>query len=92
MFSLLVEGFLFLKLVNGSTLVVLFDMSNTVSPAVNSILSLIMSRFSSGQLSRVILFIVCILRIYHISPSGILFVVIVNAAIVTGKQIGRAHV
>ena len=79
MFSLLFTAFLFAKLVNGSTLIVLFDISNTTSPAVNSILSLIVSMFSSGYFSSVILFIVCILRIYHISPSGILFVVIVIA-------------
>ena len=40
--------FLFAKLVSGSTLIILFDISNTTSPAVNSILSLIVSRFSSG--------------------------------------------
>ena len=44
----LFTAFLFAKLVNGSTLIVLFDISNTASPAVNSILSLIVSRFSSG--------------------------------------------
>ena len=48
MFSLLSTAFLFAKLVNGFTLVVVFAISNIVSPGVNSILSLIVSRFSSG--------------------------------------------
>ena len=61
---------------NGATLFAVSDISNTTSPAVNNILSLIVSRFSSGYFSSVILFIVCTLRIYHISPCGILFVII----------------
>ena len=48
MFSLWFSAFLFAKLVSGSTLIDVFDISNIVSPAVNSILSLIVSRFSSG--------------------------------------------
>ena len=80
MFSLLFTAFLFAKLVNGFILFAVSDISNAISPAVSSILSLIVSRFSSGQFSSVILFIVCILRIYHISPSGTLFVVIVIAS------------
>ena len=76
MFSLLFTAFLFAKLVNGFILVVVFDISNIVSPGVNSIFSLIVSRFSSGYLSSVVLFVVCTLRIYHISPCGILFVII----------------
>ena len=48
MFSLSFTAFLFAKLVNGFTLFAVSDISNTVSPAVNGILSLIVSRFSSG--------------------------------------------
>ena len=76
MFSFLFTAFLFAKLVNDVILFAASAISNTVSPAVNSILSLIVSRFSSGYFSSVILFVVCILRIYHISPVGILFVII----------------
>ena len=46
---------LFAKFVNGATLMFSFDMSNTVSPGVSSILSLIVSRFSSGYFSRDVL-------------------------------------
>ena len=56
------------------------DMSSSVLPGVCRIISLNLSMFSSGYDSSVVLFIVCILRIYHISPSGILFVFIVIAA------------
>ena len=57
------------------------DMFNSTFPAVCRILSLILSMFPSHDIfSSVILFIVCILRIYHISPSGTLFVLIVIAS------------
>ena len=52
-----------------------FDMSNTVSPGVSSILSLIVSRFSSGYFSKDVLFVVYIAVIYHVCPDGTKFVV-----------------
>ena len=60
---------------NGATLILSFDMSNTVSPGVSSILSLIMSRFSSGYFSKDVLIVVYIVVIYHVCPDGTRFVV-----------------
>ena len=57
---------LFANFVNGATLMLSFDMSNTVSPGVSSILSLIVSRFSSGYFSRDVLFVEYIAVIYHV--------------------------
>ena len=47
-FSFWFTAFLFAKLTNGFILFDVSDISDVVSPAVNSILSLIVSRFSSG--------------------------------------------
>ena len=78
MFSLLFTAFLFPKFVKGGRFVPLtVDIFNNVFPFDCSTISLIVSIFSSGIDSKVVLFIVCILRIYQISPSGTLFVVIV---------------
>ena len=66
---------LFAKFVNGATLILSFDMSNTVSPGVISILSLIVSRFSSEYFSKDVLFVVYIAVIYHVCPAGTKFVV-----------------
>ena len=63
---------------NGSTLKVPFDMSNTVSPGVSSILSLIVSRFSSGYFSRDVLCVEYMLLTNHVPPVGIFVVFIVR--------------
>ena len=47
-----------------------------VFPGFASMASLILSIFSSGIASNVVLFMVCMALIYHISPAGILFVII----------------
>ena len=59
----------------GSTLADLLAMSNTVSPGVNSILSRISSRFSSGIAFRDVLFVEYTALMYHVLPAGIRFVV-----------------
>ena len=51
-----------------------------IFPAFCRIASLILSIFASGCDSSVVLFMVCMALIYHISPSGILSVIIVIAA------------
>ena len=55
---------------NGSTLKVLSAMSNTVSPGVSSILSLIVSRVSSGYFSRDVLSVEYTFLTYHVPPAG----------------------
>ena len=59
----------------GSTLADRLAMSNTVSPGVNSILSRISSRFSSGIAFRDVLFVEYTALMYHVLPAGIRFVV-----------------
>ena len=60
---------------NGGTLIVSFAISNSTSPGVSNILSLIVSRFSSGYELRDVLFVVYIVVICHVCPDGTRFVV-----------------
>ena len=73
-FNLLFEP-LCVNRLKGSTLADRLAMSNTVSPGVNSILSRISSRFSSGYFSRDVLFVEYTALMYHVLPAGIRFVV-----------------
>ena len=59
----------------GSTLADRLAMSNTISPGVNSILSRISSRFSSGIFFRDVLLVEYTALMYHVLPAGIRFVV-----------------
>ena len=74
-FNLLFEPLCVNKL-KGSILADLLAMSNTVSPDVNSILSRISSRFSSGIAFSDVLCVEYIALIYQVLPPGILFGVI----------------
>ena len=69
--------------VNGATLILSFDMSNTVSPGVSSILSLIVSRFSNGYFSRDVLFVEYIAVTYQVL---ITFVVSILMALPVASQ------
>ena len=75
------------KFVSGATLMVSFDISNTVSPGVSSILSLIVSRFSSGYLSRNVLFVEYIFVIYQIL---ITFVVSILMSLPVASQLHKS--
>ena len=76
-FSLLFTGFLFPNDEYG--FIFGFDVSTilkAVFPGFASMVSLILSIFSSGIASNVVLFMVCMAFIYQVSPAGILFVII----------------
>ena len=71
---------LFAKFVDGAILILSFDMSNTVSPGVSSILSLILSRFSSGYFSRDVLFVEYIAVIYQVPVAFVVCILIFSAS------------
>ena len=70
---------LFAKFSSGATLLSESDMSNTVSPGVSSILSLIISRFSSGYFSRDVLFVEYIAVIYQVPVTFVVSILILCA-------------
>ena len=53
-----------------------FAKSNTVSPGVINILSLIVSRFSNGNFSSDVLFVEYIAVIYHVLKTFVVFILI----------------
>ena len=67
------------KFINGVTLIVGFAKSNTTSPGVSSILSLIVSRLSNGNFSSDVLFVEYMFLIYHFPPVGTFVVVMTKA-------------
>ena len=76
--------------VNGSTLFVVFDISNTVSPDVNSILSLIVSRFSNGMSYSTVCMVDSIFKIFIVSPNETLFTSAVKLSFVPVTEIDDA--
>ena len=64
------------KFINGVTLIVGFAKSNTVSPGVNNMLSLIVSRLSNGNFSSDVLFVEYIAVIYHVLKTFVVFILI----------------
>ena len=77
---------LFAKFVSGATLILSFDMSNTISPGFSSILSLIVSRFSSGYFSKDVLSVEYMLLTNHVPPVGIFVVFIVKVLLATSAS------
>ena len=63
-----------------------FVMSNTVSPGVSSILSLIVSRFSSGYFFRDVLSVEYMVLTNHVPPVGIFVVFIVKVLLATSAS------
>ena len=93
---------------NGSTLAVLLPMSNVTSPDVNSILSLIVSRFSNGMSCSTVCMVDSIFKIFIVSPNETLFTsavklsfvpvteiddaILFNAVVVIPPPVGSCHV